>query len=420
MKNKQLIYLFILLFVTLTGFWAIPALVKTATYDQARYPFVNYSSLLKEFCFNEFDGRKDALHDASGRVYTREQFDSVMPLLNYRQLHANGVMPDSIDGIAIEPKVLRTKQVVFRYSPSDLHTPEKGLYILYESLPKRMNLESPGDVFRLKNKIEFIDCAANTVNEKKSRLFQEALEKQGYAFPAQWTSGNLNIRKAYDEGYFSLDAEGKLFHIKMVNGRPYVRNTQIGKDIDVRHFSILEVSDKRFYGFLFDSGGNTYIIEENGGKYHPLQLDIDPIDLDNDNLMIMGNMLYWTVSVEGPAGKEIFALRTESLERVGRHHIDKPENKWERYAGYLFPFYLTFKEKKSDYIFPSFHFTAWHAFILNALLAVAAILWWKPARNRKAFYFIFLLITGIVGAIAALLVPGHKHNNHYPKKTIIV
>jgi hypothetical protein len=37
----------------------------------------------------------------------------------------------------------------------------------------------------------------------------------------------------------------------MVNGRPFIRITEAGKTIDIASFSILEVADKRFYGFLF-------------------------------------------------------------------------------------------------------------------------------------------------------------------------
>ncbi len=405
MKNKNTIYIAILLFVTVVCSWGIPALVKKASDNQERYPFVYYSSLLKEFCFTEFDGRKDSRHDASGRIYTREQFDSIMPLLNYRQLLSNGIMPDSIDGIAIDPRTLRTKQVVFRYGPRDLQTPSYGLYIMYESLSGRVNLESPGDVFRLKDKIEFIDIQTNKVNQKKSDQFQEALEKNGFQFPAQWTSGNLNIRKPYDEGYFSLDAAGKLYHIKMINGRPYVRDTKAGEQMEVAHFSMLEVADKRFYGFVFDRKGQVYILEEKAGKYNPLKLGIDPINLKKDELSIMGNLLYWNVATENESGKKVFALKSGDLERVDSCFIPAPENKWDTYAAWLFPAYLTFKSKTSDYIRPSVHFTGFQPFIIHPVILLILFVFWKPFHKNRVFNTLFVLFTGIAGAIALLLIP---------------
>ncbi len=405
MRHKNIIYIAILVLVTIIGFWGIPSLVKKATSKQDKYPFVYYSSLLKEFCFTEFDGRKENLHDASGRAYTREQFDSITPLLNFRQLHSNGLMPDSIDGIAIDPRILRTKQVVFRYGPRDMQTPEIGLYIMYESLGKRVNLESPGDLFRLKDKIEFIDIQSNKINKDKSERFQKVLEKQNYSFPAQWTSGNLNIRKPYDEGYFSLDAAGKLFHIKMINGKPYVRDTKVGEQMDVAHFSILEVADKRFYGFVFDKKGQVYIIEEKGGKYIPLKLDIDPLNLKKDELMIMGNLLYWIVAVENESGKKVYSLKTATLEKVDEHFIPVPENRWNKYAQWMFPAYLTFKSSDSDYVAPRIHFTGFHAFAIHALLLLLLFFIWKPFRKNTVFNSIFILITGIAGAIALIIIP---------------
>ena len=124
-------------------------------------------------------------NDLQGNKYTTAQFDSLMPFLNYRQLMADGHLPDSICGTAISPPLLRAATVVFRYTPRERKTPDKGLYILFESMPKRVGLEMPDDVFRLKDGIEFIDVQTNTVNREKSDLFARALEKAGYTFPTR-------------------------------------------------------------------------------------------------------------------------------------------------------------------------------------------------------------------------------------------
>ncbi|MDR3219243.1 MAG: DUF4857 domain-containing protein [Dysgonamonadaceae bacterium] len=410
MKNKETIYVLVLLFVTLVALWGIPELVKTATYSNNRYPFVYFSSTEKKLLFKEFDGRENALHDDEGKVYTDKEYDAALPLLNFRQLTVNGEMPDSIDGIAIDPRELRVKQVNFRYGPLNKNTPNPGLYILYESLPKKAKLESPGDLFRLKNKIEFIDAASNRVNKQKSELFQTALLKAGYTFPAQWTSGNLNIRKPYDEGYFSLDAQGQLYHIKMVNGRPFIKNTQLDPQIEPAFFAMEEVADKRFYGFLFDKKGRCYILEADGGKYKTVQLDIDPIRLDADELMIIGNFLYWTVAVQTDKGKHFYALQTETLKKVRYAYIEAAINKWDAIAGNFFPFYLTFKDKHSEYIAPHLHFTTYTAWIANVLLA-ALFLFLFPgrAKKKKIFDSIYTLIFGIAGAVA-LIVTGEREN----------
>jgi len=404
MKNKNTIYILVLLFVTLIGLWVIPELVKTATSSRPAYPFGYYSSITHKFLFRESDNRKDKLHDDEGRVYEDKEYDASLPLLFYRQLMLNGEMPDSIDNVKIEPQLLRIKQINFRYTPRDKNMPEVGLYIMYESLPKKGRLESPGDLFRMKNKIEFIDAETNTVNTEKSKKFQDALLNVGYDFPAQWTSGDLNSRKPYDEGYFSLDSKGQLFHIKMVNGRPFVRNTNLDPQIEPAFFSMVEPADKRFYGFLFDKKGNCYILEEDYGKYRPLRLDIDPVDLNIDEINIQGNFLYWTVCVQGTNGRKYFALKAESLEKVRYTFVEAPDSKWDDVAGKLFPFYLDFRKANSEYIIPHFQFTSFTALIANAVLALLFVFIYpsRPAK-RKIFHSLYVLIFGIAGAAALLL-----------------
>jgi hypothetical protein len=410
MKKAEIIYGLIILVVTFVGLWAIPELIKTATHSKIQYPFGYYSSIEKKILFRELDGRKDKLHDDEGKVYDDSSFDRALPLLNYRQLTLNGEMPDSINGIPIEPQQLRVKQVFYRYSPKNKNMPQTKLYILYESLPKKGKLESPGDLFRLNDRIEFIDAASNTVDWAKSRKFQDALLKAGYTFPAQWTAGDLSIRKPYDEGYFSLDAKNQLFHIKQVNGRPFVRNTRLDPSIEPAFFAMEEPADKRFYGFLLDKKGNVYILEEAAGKYRPRRLDIDPIDPDTDDLSLIGNFLYWTVTVQNATGKHYYALKTETLERVRYTCVAAPTNKWDAIAGKLFPFYLTFRSPNSEYITPRLHFTAPAAFIANMLLALAFVLvCHRQSAKRRIITASFVLVFGIVGAIA-WLIESNRHN----------
>ncbi|MDR1371719.1 MAG: DUF4857 domain-containing protein [Dysgonamonadaceae bacterium] len=351
-RYKKLVYIIILLFVALIALWGIPEIVRTATRTRSNYPFVYFSSIKKKFLLRESNGQKSIFRDDEGETLTEDEYDHALPLLNFRQLTVNGEMPDSIDGIAIDPRELRIKSMNFRYQPVEIHTPQTELYIMYESLPKKAKLESPGDVFRLDNKIEFIDDETNTVNKEKSEIFQMALKKAGYTFPAQWTCGNLSIRKPYDEGYFSLDDAGQLFHIKMVNGRPFVRNTALDKNIEPAHFSMLEVADKRFYGLLFDKKGFVYILEEGGGKYNPLRLEIEPMNIDKDELLIIGNMLYWTVTVQTSEGRHIYALDAATLQQLRTLLIEAPKNKFDVLRKIFFPVSLTFRKKTSDYIEP--------------------------------------------------------------------
>ncbi len=408
MKYKNTIYYSILIFITLIGWWGVPSLTKKMTYTPDDYPFVYYSSILRELCFIDFTNKEKPMSDMSGNVYSVKQFDSLMPLFNFRQLMIDGKLPDSIDGHVIDPPVVRAKTVVYRHSPEQVSTPELGLYVMYESMPKRVELEMPNDVFRMKDHIEFIDIRENGIDAGKSNLFRQALEKQGYVFPSQWIAGNLNPRKAYDEGFFCLDANGALFHVKMVNGRPFVRNTGIGENIDIVHFSMTEVGDKRFYGFLFSRNGDVYIIESDEGKYKPVRLDIGTIDISRDELLIMGNLLYWTVSITTPSGKNCFALHTESLKQIQYTHLDRQPGKWDAFSKWLFPVYLTFESRNSDFITPRLHFTGMNGMVFNLLLASITGAFVITAKRQRGFGIIYILATGIAGLIALLALKGRE------------
>jgi hypothetical protein len=383
--------------------WAIPALVQLGTSSPQRYPFVYFSSVIEQFCFRETGGKEPVLRDASGRRYTEAQFDSIMPMFYYRQLSVNGKMPDTIQGRAVTMPEIRQHSFVYRYAANETDTPNQGLYIMYESMPKRLNIESPGDVFRMKDKIEFIDIVTNRVNEEKSALFAAELEKRHYRFPAQWTQGILSAKKPYDEGYFSLDAEGKLFHIKMVNGRPFVRDTRVSDSIRTAHFAMLPMSDKRFYGFLYDTAGGMYILEAPG--YRLLKTGVPPIDLKTAEVMIMANMFFWTVSVTTPEGRRYYALENDNLGLIDETFIASTPDWWTKYSKWIFPVYLTFKSANSDYIKPSPNHTSWTALITNAAVALGFMIIARRKRKNLWLQSGYILITGIAGLIAVMITP---------------
>lgn len=413
MKHRKLIYSAILVCTTLALLWALPALVRKATGTPADYPFVYYSSVMKGFGLIDYRNKELPLADLAGRRYTPRQFDSLMPMLNYRQLMSDGRLPDSMGGYEITPRLLRTTSVVFRYDPAEENVPGPNLYILFESMPKRVGLEIPSDVFRLHDNIEFIDATANTTEREKSETFRRAFDKAGFRFPARWASGNPNPRKAYDEGYFCLDAEGKLYHLKMVNGRPYVRDTHLGDSIDIRSFSMYEAPDRRFYGFLFDRQGGIRIVEsDEAGGYRPLKLDMPPIDPQRERVTVMGNLFYWTVTVESPAGRRYYALETPTLRQVDTHAIAAAPNRWERVSRWLFPLVLTFRHDDTAFIAPRFVFTGLTAMAANLLAAAATWLLATGCRRKRAALTLYVLLTGLAGLLAAVLLPDFRRK--YP------
>ena len=216
---------------TLLSMWILPSLVKKMTDGAKNYPLVYYSSTVKELCIIDFVHSKDHFTDIRGNRYTRAEYDSILPMLNFRQLMMDGKLPDTIEGQTVDPKTIRMKQVVFRSRPAEINMPSQKMGVLLEAMPKRLNLTLPGDYFRMDDDITFIDAETNQVDQIKSDRFTKEMKRKGFTFPVKNFWGNPTTRKPYEEGYFCLDSKGELFQIKMVNGRPFVKKTEVGNEI---------------------------------------------------------------------------------------------------------------------------------------------------------------------------------------------
>ena len=363
--------------------------------------------MLQDFAIKKTEKKQVQYFDRKGNQYTREEYDSITPLLSYRQLTLSGGMPDSILGIEMETRMLRVKTVMWRYSPKEIKKPTIDLHLMYEAMSGRTSLESPDEVFRLKEKIEFIDKTTNEVNPAKSFLFQRKMEEKGFVFPAQQVWGNPQARKPYDEGYFVLDSKGELFHIKQVNGRPYVGNTKAGEKIDIAYFSIYEIADKSIYGFILSKEGHIYTLNATGG-YELTQFDIPPIDIHQHSVMMLGNIFYWMVNVTTPQGCTYHVLeRYNELEKHDEpYHVEAKTDQWDAFSKVLFPIYLNLEDRDSEYIQPEFICNWGYAFALSLALAIVYFITFGRKRNttNKIADTLVILLFGIPAFIATLMI----------------
>ena len=375
MRFKNIIYVAILVLTTVITSWSIPALVKKIVYESNGYPLMYYSSRLKELCIIDFREMNDAFRDVKGNVYPRSQYDSLLPLMNYRQLAMNGNLPDSLEGYAMDVKVLRSKQVVYRFRPSDVYSPQPKMGVLLEAMPKRGSLSLPGDYFRMNdNEMVFVNAETNSVNDAKSKMFTDELLKKGFEFPAKAFWGNPTVRKAYEEGYFCLDNKGELMR---------------------------EVSDKRFYGYLFGQNGELGIVESNDdGGYRFIKMDVRPVDITKDDITIMGNLLYWTVRIYNSESMDCYGLKTSTLESLTTYHQEKEIGTWDRVADIVFPVILSPSSPDNGYM----------AWILSVILALLVFVFMRKrlALQKNLIVSAVVALTGITGVIAFILLPKNR------------
>ena len=270
-------------------------------------PFTLYSGLADEFIQNtEGQGRRGI----SGREYTVEEADSLLPFFWTTQLVNAGRLPDTIRGYAVSPQLIRQTNINYHRRAYDTHTnrPNCGLWLLLESLPKRVNLEDPDDAFRFtKDGIEFINMNTGKVKPKKSKHFTDALVKKGFAFPVHELDGNPDTRKEYDEGYLLIDNNRKMYQMKMTAGQPFVKKSDLTDETVVPKFIfVTEFRSRCLRGMMTDENNVLYVITPNyevkplGGGIH--------YDPTQSNMMIMGNMLDWTIRITTEEAEEFYAV----------------------------------------------------------------------------------------------------------------
>ena len=308
----------LLLYVTIAFLllWQLPWCYNFFVVKPEKTPFTLYSFVIGDFALmGQEDGKGTVRRDLAGNIYSEAAFDSILPMFYFRQLMSDERFPDTINGIAVTPKIVQTENFNFRSVPTDINAPSIGLYPLLESMSGRVDLKMPDDVFRITSQgIEFIDMASNSVNAEKSLLFTEAMTKKNFRFPAIEIAGNPTVKKEYDEGYLLLDADRRLFHLKQVKGRPYVRAITLPEGLTLEHLYLTEFRNKKTLAFLTDINNALYVLKSR--TYDVVKTGVPAFNPETDALTIIGNMFDWTVRVTSPSSDNYYALNADDYSLI--------------------------------------------------------------------------------------------------------
>ena len=381
--------------------WILPWSYYFITSRPQSYPFTLYSCITHSFA--SVDYQKEKLHygDSRGNTFTEAQFDSILPTFYYHRLVSGGRFPQEIEGVAITLADIKRENFIFRHSPADVNTTRPALYPLLETMPKRAELEMPDDVFRLHQRMEFIEMATNTIREDKSELFTQMLKKKNFHFPARFIAGNPTTRKEYDEGYFITDQNKRLFHLKQLCGRPYVKNIGISETIRPRYIFPTEYPGRRTYCLLTDTAHHLYALKR--PDYQLYKLPLPSFNPEKENLIIIGDAFYWTIQVSGEEGRKLYAVNARDYTLADTLSFAAPQAKASHIAGSLFPFQLSFTSYDDHWVYPRFSNWSARAFLLHVILAIA---YWLIRRKRDYSLIgptILICFLGIFGLLPLLL-----------------
>ena len=400
-------YVLLLVGVLLSLLVVLPSVVTTMTRTPVRYPMVSYSHLLGGMGVIDYRDREMPLTDAEGRKYGVSEFDSLFPLLNFRQLMADGRMPDSICGHEASMRHLMSRHVMARHTSAETVEPSCGLQVLFEAMPLRVGIELPGDVFEVGDGVRFTDVESLGIEEAKSARFTEALERAGCRLPLLHAWGNNSSRKRYDEGFMVLSADSSLYHMKMVNGRPFVRRVEMPSGVRPRLFLPYEPSDRTFYGFVFGAGGEFGVVESRDEVGYEVCLFAMPaVDELHDDVRVYGNILHWVVTVIDGDGLRAYAYDRETYAPVDTLSLPRAERSvLERAPESLFGLRVAGSPLGEGRYRPSVEFGPWLAWLLHAVLCVL----FYVVRGRRrgpvgVVQTVAVGLCGLCGLVGVLLV----------------
>lgn len=331
--------------IALLLLWQLPWCYAFFAAEASKPFFTLYSTELGEFVtMGKLKGENVNRCDESGRTYTQEQMDSLLPFFYMRQLMTDERFPDSLNGVALVPREVQMANFNFRCNASDINTVSIPLYPLLESMSGRVDLTMPGDVFRItEHGMEFVNIESNATDVEKSNVFTKTLLNKGFEFPARYVAGNPTTRKEYDEGYLLLDNKGNLFHLKMTCGRPYVRHIPLPEGLDIEYVFVTEFKDRKTLGFLCTSDGKLYVL--NNKTYEVLQSGIGSYYPAQDVITVWGNLLDWTVCVKNDEGSHYYALDASDYSLLRSLEIP---NEGMQVPG------LHFTSSQDKYVYPRF------------------------------------------------------------------
>ena len=351
MKNVR--YLIILL-AAIVLVWLLPAFVSLLTPDGTRPPFVLYSFMDEDFIRFETENGQQRFHDFKGQEFTKHECDSLLPLFAFRQLIAEGRLPDTIGGVAVTPKLIQQNAFHFKTSPKQLNRPPIGLYTLFESQSGNVDLSLPPDVFRLTDKgLEFIDCKTNSMLKAKSLSFSRELEKRGFAFPVKLIWGNGSPRKEYDNGFLLTDQNNRLFQMKMVKGTPFVREIKGGAEEEIipwKQVFTVEPANRKLIGLAVSEDNRLYAVRANATLTRIGDFLYDP---DTMPITIVGDLLHWTITLYTESDSQYYAVDAQTFAQTASHIVpDEAPKGWEKAKKYILPLRLSFTTWHDQYIFP--------------------------------------------------------------------
>ena len=406
MGAKIVRILLILLAIFIMAYY-LPSFYQKSVEKRPYKTMIYFSEVTHDFIIAKESGdtlnRQAEMHyyDAKGNEIPEKEYMKLLPFNNTRKLKLMGEMPDSLNGIELNNKILKSvRRSILIAEPFY----SLALNPLFESQPERIGVQLPDDVFRInKHGIEFLNCESNRIEQEKSKKFNQPLIEKGFSFPAKGIYGIPSTIKLKDDGYFIVDNSNRLFHLKMIKGEPFCKEIKFNGTIK----NIKCHSSGDLFCHIFDDNNQIYVLTR---EY---ELHKIPVENPNGRFFVTSNYFYNTYKVNDKDKSTLYVLspeykliakHTETID----HYSHSKEAEIERS---IFPFKIMRTPGLAHFIpIPN---PVKDFYILNLICAGIFIII-KLIRRRKIWLhvnvadFTIILLTGIYGFIGVWIFPNRK------------
>ncbi|WP_295878914.1 DUF4857 domain-containing protein [uncultured Thiohalocapsa sp.] len=374
-----------------------------------------YSPVIERFVYKELlgDGHQFVYRDQTGADYGREAFEALIPFIYYKNMELWGRLPLELQGQRFDKARIQAARQVLQLDPEELpeHRPRIQLFPLLESNPGRARLRFPTDIMRPNQQLTFINSDANRIDAGLTRTFTEAMTAAGFAFPVAATFGRVSILKPFDAGFFLLDAEDKLFHLKRVDDAPRVARVPLPAGLKVRHVKIAENRRGEYLGLVLAADDRLFLLGQQDYALTPLPLP--RYDPDRMALKILFNPLYRTAVYSDQTHVHAVAMDQDfhPIDRYSREMAMARTRPVDQVWSALVPFSLALEDPNGRYLRlqPRLH---GQTALIGIGLALPLAYWWlrrRGLRRRDLLPSLLLVaVTGLYGLLANLLFPPER------------
>ncbi|GAB7024431.1 DUF4857 domain-containing protein [Salidesulfovibrio brasiliensis] len=397
-----------------------PLLFDMAFGERVKTTHLFYSPVIKKFVWRDKllempDGATEhharyVQMDEDGNRYTRQEFEKLLPFIYYRNMELWGLLPLELNGQNFDRETIKARRQVSEFKPEQIagRSPQEQLLPLIESVPGNARLVFPEQRFRLGDELEFINADFNRRDPELTKTYTKALKRKGFVFPGRMAFSKPTILKPFDEGAFLVDAEGSVFHLKRVEGRPKAVKTPISPKSGVRSIRVSENTRQEYYGLLLANDDTLHLIGYDGYKLTPLPLE--HYDPDTMDFKMIVNPLYRTAVYSDDEIVRAVVMDPNYRPLARYEHVMPGAGKTfaERVFNTVTPFGLKLKDGTSGYLSPGFVFHGPSGFIsiglaLTTYLVIARRKGHTTARTCADGGLVAL--TGMYGLVAVLLLP---------------